>query len=172
MTIATYTILNNTGKIIWLLNSNGISVAVSSSAALSLDDVGYLNAVEVLGKANVIPTDSLTSASGSIISEVADVGGTLQTEVYFTVSVTTAAQTLAQLGITVPTWALFAYITPEATGIPVLRYRSDGVAPTASIGQPISSWQAWPIQGYNTLKSLQIISAIGSSVTTSIIIRG
>lgn len=41
----------------------------------------------------------------------------------------------ASVGLTVPTGATMAVIIPESQAV---RYRDDGVAPTASVGMPIS----------------------------------
>lgn len=68
---------------------------------------------------------------------------------------TTSAKTLAQLGVTIPTWATLVFVVPSAQ----VRYRADGTDPTSSIGMPIAAGQAWPIQGKDTLAALKIIGS-------------
>jgi len=111
----------------------------------------------------------VTGASGSQVAAEAIEDFSLATQMhpYAQVTVTATAQTLAQMGVTVPTWALMAFIVPTSGNIV---YRADGSAPTTAIGMPVASGQAWPIQGQAALNALQLIAA--ASVTVSIEFRG
>lgn len=93
---------------------------------------------------------------------------TLYAHAYASATVTGSAQTLAQLGVTIPAWATMAFVTPETGAI---RYRCDGTAPTSAVGQPIAQGQNWPIAGLTSLNSAQLIAQSGSA-TVSIEFRG
>jgi hypothetical protein len=110
-----------------------------------------------------------TDPSGTIVQETYDVSGATKAETYFQVTVTNAAQTLSALGATIPSWAEFVFVTPETGAI---RYRCDGTAPTAGVGQPIAQGQAWPVQGLPSLQAASLISQSGSNVTVSLEFRG
>ena len=110
-----------------------------------------------------------TDKDGTIIPETDDVGGATHAAAYFQITVTGTATSLATLiGAAIPSWAAFAFVTPETGAI---RYRADGTAPTASVGQPIAQGQSWPMQGLPTLSAASLISQSGS-VTVSVEFRG
>ena len=116
-------------------------------------------------------------STGTIVPEGYDISGATKAHVYAQIVVTGTATSLAMLLSTagagaIPTWALTAFLTPEATGTPVLRYRCDGMAPTAIVGQPILGWQNWPVQDSPSLTALQLISVGGGSVTVDVEFRG
>ena len=118
-----------------------------------------------------------TDSTGTIVAEGYDISGATKAHVYAQITVTSAATLLSTLlsnasQTTIPAWVQTAFVTPETSGAPVLRYRCDGTAPTTSIGQPISGWQSWPIQDYLSLAALQLISTGGGAVTVSIEFRG
>jgi hypothetical protein len=82
---------------------------------------------------------------------------------YAQVTVTAAAQTLAQLlGTSIPAGAMAVYVTPETGSI---RMRADGVAPTTSVGQPIQQLQSWPVSGAAALDAMQIIASTATIVS-------
>lgn len=60
--------------------------------------------------------------------------------------------------LTVPSGATFAVISVEGQGV---RYRDDGVAPTATVGQPIAAQTS--IQYSGTLSALQFIQQAASA---------
>jgi hypothetical protein len=96
-----------------------------------------------------------------------DLSFATQVPTYAQVSVGASAQTLAQLGVTIPPWAQMVNVTAETGAI---RYRCDGVAPTASIGQPIAQNTPWQIKGPNAIAATQFIA--GSATTVSLEFRG
>lgn len=81
---------------------------------------------------------------------------------YAQITVTGTAALLSALA-TIPSWATAVLITPESGSI---RYRCDGTAPTASVGQPISSGTSWPVQGAAVIAAMQLIAS--SSTTVSV----
>jgi hypothetical protein len=91
---------------------------------------------------------------------------------YAQVTVTTTAQTLAELltaadelGGAIPEGADVVWIQPETTAI---RFRADGTAPTSSVGWPIAPEQGWPVGG--KLEAIELIAA--SSVTVNLEFQG
>jgi hypothetical protein len=63
-------------------------------------------------------------------------------------------------GLTVPTGATMMVISVETANI---RWRDDGVPPTASVGMPIAAGAA-PYEYFGTLSAFQIIAQTGSPV--------
>jgi hypothetical protein len=104
----------------------------------------------------------------SLATTTQDQSYSVKAHAYAQVSVTTAAQALTALGVTIPAWATMAFIVPESGA---LRYRCDGTAPTTSNGMPIAQGQAWPIQGATSLAALQLVAQAGT-VSVSIEFRG
>jgi hypothetical protein len=119
-----------------------------------------------------------TDSSGTVVPGEYDVSNATKALEYCQIIVTTAATSLSSLlsaaGCSpIPATATFAWITPESSGSgAVLRWRSDGTAPTASVGSPIQGWQAWPAQGLNELSAMSLISATGAAVTVDIQFKG
>ena len=114
---------------------------------------------------------------GTVVSGVYDVSNATRSPAYCQVTVTSSAATLASLLAAagcgaLPAWATSAFLTPESSLQIALRYRTDGVAPTASSGQPVLGWQSWPLQGLSGLSNASLISATGSNVTVDVEIRG
>lgn len=64
----------------------------------------------------------------------------------------------AATSLTVPTGATFAQIYVEGEGI---RYRDDGVAPTATVGQPVSAQTGFQYSG--NLANIQFIQQVASA---------
>jgi hypothetical protein len=65
--------------------------------------------------------------------------------------------------LTVPTGALLAVITIEGAAAAV-RWRDDGIAPTASIGMPLATGQ-WPPFVYSAnINAIQFIASAGTPV--------
>ena len=103
-----------------------------------------------------------------------DISNSLYAHAYAQITVGTSSATLAALlqaagAPPIPSWALMAYLTPETAAI---RYRCDGTAPTAAIGQPVQELQSMPVQGSGSLANLQMIAQGASGVTVSIEFRG
>ena len=96
-----------------------------------------------------------------------DISYTNIAHIYAQATVTGTASTLSTLGVTIPSWAIMAYITPETGAV---RYRCDGTNPTAAIGQPIANGQTWPVVGQLSLQALKLIAA--ANTTISIEFRG
>ena len=118
-----------------------------------------------------------TDSSGTATPGVVDVGGASKTAVYCQITVTTTAASLSSLlsaasCAAIPSTALFAFVTPETSTQVAIRYRADGTAPTASVGQLIQGYQSWPMQGINTLNVASLISATGANVTVDVRIGG
>jgi hypothetical protein len=66
----------------------------------------------------------------------------------------------------IPLGATLAVISVEGAGI---RYRDDGVAPTASVGMPVATGQAFTYQ--STLVNLQIIQQSASATVDILFYR-
>ncbi|WCT78863.1 hypothetical protein [Novosphingobium humi] len=112
--------------------------------------------------------DLTATAPAGYVPKGYDVSFGLKAPAYYQVTVSAAAKTLAQLiGAAVPDWATMAFITPETGSI---RYRCDGNAPTATVGQPVGSGQSWPLTGASALAAAQLIAA--ADTTVSIEFRG
>ena len=116
--------------------------------------------------------------NGTIANTVFDVSNSTKVLGFCQIVVTTTATSLSSLlstaGCTaIPTAATLAWILPESTGSgAVVRWRSDGITPTSSVGFPIQGWQAWPSQGVPEFTGMQLISATGSSVTVDVQFKG
>lgn len=78
---------------------------------------------------------------------------------YYQVSVSTAVTLASLSGGSLPAGARIVWILPEAGSN--VRWRDDGTAPTASVGMPIVSQQAWPYEG--SLAALQLVSQSGTA---------
>jgi hypothetical protein len=116
-------------------------------------------------------------SGGTIIPGVYDKSYATKAPTYCQIVVTATATALSNLlaaaGCSAPaSTAYLAYLTPElaASGV-VVRYRADGNAPTASVGQPIGGFQAWPIPSA-AFSPLSLISATGASIIVSVEYRG
>lgn len=122
---------------------------------------------------------TFTGPNGTILQGVVDNSNATKTPQYCQITVTTTATSLASLLATagcaaIPSWASVAVVTPEtSTQTIMLRWRADGTAPTASVGDPIFGLTKDPsILGYNAITNAVLISATGASVTTSVRIGG
>ena len=83
---------------------------------------------------------------------------------YCQFTVTSSAQTLAQLSCTVPARAAYAAIAVETVGA---RMRDDGTAPTASVGFPLTPTSSTVpfYMGYQSnFSAMQFIAQSGSPV--------
>lgn len=72
----------------------------------------------------------------------------------------TAATLAAATPLTVPAGANFAIIAADAAEV---RWRDDGVAPTASVGMPLSNTGA-PLEYSGPLSKIQFIALTGSPI--------
>ena len=119
-----------------------------------------------------------TDASGTIVQGTFDTSNATKAPQYCQITVTTTATTLASLLSTascasIPTWATVAAVTPETSSTAALRWRADGTAPTAGVGDPIFGYtKDTSMLGYNAIANASLISATGASVTVSVRIGG
>ena len=67
----------------------------------------------------------------------------------------------ASVALTVPAGATWASIVVEAQGV---RYRDDGVAPTASVGMPVSSGSQLIIYGVAEMTAIRFIQQTAGAV--------
>ena len=106
-----------------------------------------------------------------------DITGAVYAPLYAQITVTTTPQTLAALlaavGVSIPSWATVAYVTPETASTIAIRWRADGTPPTSAAGDPIFGYTKDPsIIGYNAIVNASLISATGGNVTVSVRIGG
>jgi hypothetical protein len=138
---------------------------------------GALSLALCLTAASVAGAQTRSDAGGTVISGGYDVSNATKAPLYCQVTVTSVAANLGNLLLAagcapVPSWAMLAFLTPEATAQIAIRYRADGPSPTALAGEPVLGWQTWPIQGLNALSGLSLISSTGANVTVDVEIRG
>jgi hypothetical protein len=119
-----------------------------------------------------------TDSSGTITQGTFDVSNGTHAPNYCQIISTTTATSLASLLATagcspIPTWATLAVLTPETSTTVALRWRADGIAPTAAIGDPIFGYTKDPsLLGYNAIANTSLISATGANVTVDVRIGG
>jgi hypothetical protein len=122
-----------------------------------------------------------TDTGGTITAGTFDVSNATKAPQYCQITVTTTAATLVSLlaaasCTAVPSWASVAYVTPQSSGDAnsvALRWRGDGVAPTAAIGDVLFGWtKSSDILGYSAINGAQLISATGVSVVVNVRIGG
>ncbi len=119
-----------------------------------------------------------TDTNGTVVQGTFDVSNATRTPLYCQITVTTAATSLAALlssasCSTIPTWATVAILTPETSATVALRWRADGTAPTAAIGEPVFGNTKDPcLLGYNAINNASLISATGANVTVDVRIGG
>ena len=78
---------------------------------------------------------------------------------YAQAPVPASAQTFAGLSIAIPADAIIALISAEGAGV---RYRDDGVAPTATVGMPLAAGQEFQY-GVTDFTQIQFIQqAVGA----------
>ncbi|MCW2315325.1 hypothetical protein M2322_000859 [Rhodoblastus acidophilus] len=128
------------------------------------------------------------AGDGTYVDRTFDVSYATRLGVYSQITVTTTATTLNALLAAAnisnstafpltaaPSWATAVYVTPSALGSGVsVRYRCDGVAPTAALGEPIQAGQSWPLAGPAGAigGACQFVSATGAAVTVDLGFRG
>jgi hypothetical protein len=157
-----------------LVLSNFWINTTSGTTVVSAPPSGNVTAVAPLptGAALDASIQAVKSALGSPLQQggaVYDESYAQHPSAYYQVVATASAQTLAALiGTAIPAWATMAFVTPEGG---MVRYRCDGTAPTAAVGQPVQQWQSWPITGAAALAACDIILASGTG-TVSIEFRG
>ncbi|MGO9744444.1 MAG: hypothetical protein ACLPN5_23565 [Roseiarcus sp.] len=127
--------------------------------------------------ATMTHAQTMMDTSGTILPGTYDKSGATRAAQYCQITVTTTATSLSSLlaaaGCAAATsTALYAYVTPETSAAIALRYRADGTAPTASVGEPIGGYQSWPMGGLPTLQAASLISATGANITVDVEIRG
>lgn len=116
--------------------------------------------------------DTVTDAGGTSAQPTVDVSRTAHAAIQCNITVTTTAQTLAQLWTAascptaLPNQPQFAFVEPTGGSI---FFRTDGVTVTAANGFPILQNQAWPVEGRLSIGALQMIAA--SSVAVSAEVR-
>ena len=104
---------------------------------------------------NPLPVTGGTSPGGSVYTKPAQ----LTPLGYVQYSLTTAATLGTIAGGSIPTGAVYAYVTTEVNAF---RYRDDGVAPTASVGFPVVIGSVLVLQETN-LASVQLVSQSGTA---------
>ena len=122
-----------------------------------------------------------TDSGGTVVSGAFDVSNATHAPQYCQITVTTTAASLSALMATagcaaIPSWATVAYVTPQSGGDAnsvALRWRGDGTAPTAAIGDVLFGWtKSSDILGYNAIIGAQLISATGVSVVANVRVGG
>jgi hypothetical protein len=117
-------------------------------------------------------------AGGTVVPGTFDVSNATRAPAYCQIAVTTTATSLAALIVAagcpaIQPWAGVAYLTPESSATIALRWRADGIAPTASVGDPIFGNTKDPsVLGYNAIVNAALISATGASVVVDVRIGG
>ncbi|MDE2363139.1 MAG: hypothetical protein KGM42_10725 [Hyphomicrobiales bacterium] len=161
------------GAVVTLNASVGTMGMASADPLLVFYDDGASPAsagAQSTGNASLASIDGKTPALTNGAVPTSDQSYATHAPAYFQATATNAAQSLASLiGAGVPSWATMAWITPESGA--AIRYRADGTAPTASVGQPVALGQSWPLQGAGALSGAQIISQ-GANAVVSIELRG
>lgn len=146
-------------------NTNLAAITASGSATLRLTQLSQC------------PQLYGNGGGGPVLQAVYDKSNATIAAQYCQITVTTTAASLSSLlsgasCAAIPATALSAYLTPEASAQIAIRYRADGTAPTAAVGQPIAGYQSWPMASLLTLNAALLISATGASVTVDVEIRG
>src|SRR5688572_19886228 len=67
----------------------------------------------------------------------------------------------ASTALTVPTGATFAIVTAETQAV---RFRDDGVAPSATVGMPIASGQSYTFSGATALAALRFFEQTSGAI--------
>ena len=120
---------------------------------------------------------TITDSGGTVLPSVYDKSDATKVVQFCQITVTATATSLSLLlsaaGCNaVPSWAMGAYLTPEASATIAVRWRADGAAPTASVGQPVYAYEHGLVLGLGSLDALSLISATGASVTVDVMIEG
>lgn len=140
-------------------SSSAVGLGAGVCASFSGTGSGTnLTTTGVLGKIMLGDTIAGTGVSGgtTIVSQTS--GPTGGAGVYVTSAATTSSGASLTAG-SIPTGATMAYISVETAAV---RYRDDGAAPTATVGQPIAV--AGNLFYAGTLTAMQLIAQTGSPV--------